>query len=117
MVVGPRFNQPGWRGGVGAVGRGSQGLSGQRTEITYLRPPERSGHDVSLEVDIRAGMDIEETVCRSHEVDVEKQGPARATVKLSPRDSIPNKDFVLRYRLAGGRTRSALLAHRDERGG
>jgi len=36
---------------------------------------------------------------------------------LSPLDRIPNKDFVLRYRVAGDRVKTALLTHRDERGG
>jgi Ca-activated chloride channel family protein len=39
------------------------------------------------------------------------------TVSLKPEDSIPNKDFVLRYRVAGERIKSGLLTHRDERGG
>jgi Ca-activated chloride channel family protein len=47
MVVGPRFNPPGTSQGVGAAGRGHRGVSGQRTEVSYLAPSERSGH-VSL---------------------------------------------------------------------
>jgi Ca-activated chloride channel family protein len=43
--------------------------------------------------------------------------PEKATVVLSPLDTIPNKDFVLRYKVAGKAIKSALLAHRDERGG
>src|SRR6266699_3020867 len=60
MVVGPRFNPPqGASGvspeaeagtrpgsksdGVGAVARGQHGASGQRTEVQYLNPTERSG--------------------------------------------------------------------------
>jgi Ca-activated chloride channel family protein len=39
------------------------------------------------------------------------------TVALNPADSLPNKDFVLRYRVAGQRIKSSLLTHRDERGG
>jgi Ca-activated chloride channel homolog len=56
MVVGPRFNPPGSTKGVGAVGRGATGASGQSTEVTYLRPGERSGHDIALEVEIDAGV-------------------------------------------------------------
>ncbi|MHC4500069.1 MAG: VIT domain-containing protein, partial [Planctomycetota bacterium] len=34
MVVGPRFNPPGYTDGVGAVGRGKAGISGQKTEVS-----------------------------------------------------------------------------------
>src|SRR3954470_2523601 len=59
MVVGPRFNPPGSKEGVGAVARGRQGHSGQKTEVSYLRPRERSGHDIVLEVELDAGVSIE----------------------------------------------------------
>jgi len=38
MVVGPRFNPPGCTDGVGAVARGKGGISGQKTEVQYLKP-------------------------------------------------------------------------------
>jgi Ca-activated chloride channel homolog len=117
MVVGPRFNPAGSRSGVGAIGRGRQGLSGQRTEVSYLRPSERSGHDISLQVELRPGMEIEETACRTHEVAVARRTPLHTTVDLGSGDAIPNKDFVLRYRLAGDHIKSSLLTHHDERGG
>ena len=39
------------------------------------------------------------------------------SVRLDKRDSIPNKDFVFRYRVAGQKIKSSLVTHRDERGG
>jgi Vault protein inter-alpha-trypsin domain len=66
MVVGPRFNPPGSSNGVGAVARGGYGRSGQSTEVQYLRPGERSGHDISLTVDIDAGMAIEAVSSPTH---------------------------------------------------
>ena len=117
MVVGPRFNPPGSTDGVGAVARGSRGASGQATEVQYLRPGERSGHDIALSVSIDAGTPIEQVACRSHVIEQRAAAPNRAKVTLSPRDAIPNKDFVLRYRPAGASVKSALLAHRDKRGG
>jgi Ca-activated chloride channel family protein len=117
MVVGPRFNPPGSTDGVGAVGRGKAGISGQRTEVQYLKPGERSGHDISLAVDINAGVAIEQVACSSHVVSKNSAAPERHTVKLSSLESIPNKDFVLRYKVAGRTVKSALVTHRDERGG
>jgi len=117
MVVGPRFNPPGLTSGVGAVARGATGLSGQSTEVHYLRPNERTGHDISLKVEVDAGVPIEEFECKTHQVASEAVSPAHLTVSLNPADSLPNKDFVLRYRVAGQRIKSSLLTHRDERGG
>ncbi|HUT28441.1 MAG TPA: VIT domain-containing protein [Sedimentisphaerales bacterium] len=117
MVVGPRFNPPCYKNGVGAVGRGKAGISGQKTEVQYLKPHERSGHDISVAVDIDAGVAIEEVVCPSHAITNSRVNPEKRTIKLSSLDTIPNKDFVLRYKVAGKRVKSALVTHRDERGG
>jgi Ca-activated chloride channel family protein len=117
MVVGPRFNPAGSADGIGAVGRGKRGASGQKTEIQYLKPDERSGHDISLAVEIDAGVPIEKIVCNSHAIKNSKVNSHTRTVRLNPNDSIPNKDFVLRYQVAGKRVKSALVTHRDQRGG
>ena len=113
MVVGPRFNPPGSTDGVGAVGQGSRGASGQRTEVQYLRPGQRSGHDIALSVTLDAGVPLEGVECGSHKVSVNRTGPSKAQVALDPADRIPNKDFVLRYKVAGDRVKGTLVAHRD----
>lgn len=117
MVVGPRFNPPGSTDGIGAVGRGKSGISGQSTEVQYLKPGERSGHDIALQLDIDAGVPIEEISCKSHVIEKTDVDLYSRVVKLSPRDSIPNKDFVLRFKVAGERIKSTLVTHRGERGG
>lgn len=117
MVVGPRFNPPDWTNGVGDVSRERSGASGQKTEVAYLHSGERSGHDISLAVDIHAGVEIEETLCRSHRIVLTKPSFDHAAITLDATDSIPNQDFVLRYRVAGDRIKSGLVAQRDERGG
>jgi Ca-activated chloride channel family protein len=117
MVVGPRFNPPGSTDGVGAVARGRQGISGQSTEVQYLTPGERSGHDISLALDIDAGVEIEKVVSNSHVIDVDRVGRSRVLVALGENDRIPNKDFVLRYKVAGDRLKTAMMTHRSENGG
>src|SRR5439155_20852716 len=134
MVVGPRFNPPNpasgaspegeptqnaasTGGGIGAVARGQHGISGQRTEVQYLKPGERSGHDITLTVDVDAGVAVEESVCQTHNASKETVSADRFVVALNPNDRIPNKDFVLRYRVAGEQIKSSLLTYRDERGG
>ena len=116
-VVGPRFNPPGTTNGIGAVARGAHGKSGQSTEVQYLKPGERSGHDIALKLDVNAGVAIEETECATHVVSEEAPSAERLVVTLSPNDRIPNKDFVFRFRVAGAQMKSGLLTSRDERGG
>ena len=117
MVVGPRFNPPGQTDGVGAVARGKRGSSGQKTEVQYLAPDERSGHDIALSVEIDAGVAIEDVVCVNHVVRKTTADDTKMTVEIAALDSIPNKDFVLRYKVAGARIKTALFTHQDERGG
>ena len=117
MVVGPRFNPPGMTNGIGAAARANAGVSGQKTEIQYLKPGERSGHDISLQLDVDAGVKIEEFRCVTHDVSHESPAPERLRIALKPKDSLPNRDFVLRYRVAGEEIKSDLLTYRDARGG
>jgi Ca-activated chloride channel family protein len=118
MVVGPRFNPPGYSSGIGAKAHGSAvGSSGQKTEVSYLKPNERSGHDISLSLDIDAGVKVEDLKSINHKVQVERSNGNRARVILASSDSIPNKDFVLRYKVAGKTVKSALMAQRDEKNG
>ena len=117
MVVGQRFNPPGSKNGLGAAARGSAGASGQTKEVAYLRPGERSGHDISLSVDLDGGMPVEEIVSRSHRIRTDRRSPEHAVVSIDAADSLPNKDFVLRYRLAGDAIKSGFITHHDQRGG
>lgn len=117
MVVGPRFNPAGSADGLGAVARGKSGASGQATEVQYLAPGERSGHDIAVSVHIDAGVEVEDVQCRSHVIDVDRTSDAVAEVTLAASDTIPNKDFVLRYKVAGETVKSAMITHHDQRGG
>ncbi len=116
MVVGPRFNPPG-ADGIGAAPRGQHGSSGQATEVQYLPPGERSGHDIGLRVDLDAGMAITAITSPTHVIETTAPSPSRRRVVLHRADRVPNKDFVLRYRLAGDAVKSAFLTHTDTRGG
>jgi Ca-activated chloride channel family protein len=117
MVVGPRFNPPGFTEGVGAVGYGSEGISGQATEVSYLKPGQRNGHDISLSLNIDAGVAIEGIKSTNHAVEKRFVSDREVEIELSRHDSIPNKDFVVRYKVAGRQIKSALVTHTDERGG
>jgi len=76
-----------------------------------LKPGHRNGHDVSLALRLDAGVLIQDLKVVNHQAEISRQGDRRAEVKLSPADSIPNKDFVLRYHVVGKKPEMALLAH------
>ena len=129
MVVGPRFNPPGSYGGVGAAPASGLRRSGQPTDVHYLKPGSRSGHDIALELDVNAGVAVEEIDCRTHKIQMMRgaevaagkrisvKGSDTFSAKLDATDTIPNKDFVLRFRVAGKTMKSAMLTHEDHRGG
>ncbi|MBN1770344.1 MAG: VWA domain-containing protein, partial [Deltaproteobacteria bacterium] len=82
-----------------------------------LRPGERSGHDIGLTVTLDAGLPLADLRSAAHEVDIVEETYARRVIRLRAADSIPNKDFVLRWNVAGEETRLGLLTHRGEQGG
>jgi len=77
----------------------------------------RAGHDVSLEVTVDAGVPIGNVVSPTHPIDVLWASGSSATVRLKDQQTIPNKDFVLRYESASGTIQDGVLAHRSAKGG
>ncbi len=77
----------------------------------------RCGHDISLSVDVDAGVPISKLTSRAHKVTITRDGEAGATVKLDRGDSVPNKDFVLNVATAGDQPEIGLLAHHNGKSG
>jgi Ca-activated chloride channel family protein len=82
-----------------------------------MPPGVRAGHDISIEVNIDAGVPLVGFVSKTHEIDALQPGIGKAIVRLRDQATIPNKDFVLKYQVAGNQIEDALLIHRDSRGG
>ena len=80
-------------------------------------PGTRSGHDIMITVDLDAGVPVVDLESVNHAVEIERHGARAASIRLRPSDTIPNKDFVLRYRVAGAGPEFGVLAHRDAGGG
>jgi Ca-activated chloride channel family protein len=118
MVVGPRFNPPGYSNGIAPVSRQTPpGMSSQKTAVPYLAPDERSGHDISLAVELNAGVPLDHVDCRNHNVTMDQATPGKTVITLNEANSIPNRDFVLRFQLAGKGVKQALIAQQTEHGG
>ena len=111
-VVGPRFNPPGHPDPVHAEAR-SKPAKTDGVTATYLRPGERSAHDLSIQVEVDAGVSIEE-IRSTHDIATDWHSPNRASIELAAVTTIPNRDFLLEYRVAGDTIKSNLLTHFDE---
>lgn len=89
-----------------------------RGEATSSAPVAgRSGHDISLALDIDAGLPIQRIDCASHDVAIQSESASKRRVTLAQRDEIPNRDFVCRWTVAGAETQFGVLAHRGDLGG
>ncbi|MHC4858466.1 MAG: VIT and vWA domain-containing protein [Planctomycetota bacterium] len=104
MVVGPRY-----------IPRNVK--DAEKISPPPLKPGERTGHDISLSVEIRGGLPLHSLVSESHETWVAEHEDGGATVTIAKKDAIPNKDFLLSWSLAAEVPEAAVLAHRGEVGG
>ena len=117
MVVGPRYI-PG-----NSVGKQSGGFSPDTTQvpdaskITPLPALTRAGHDISISVKLDAGVPVESVQSKSHEIESAMRSASSYEVKLKDEETIPNKDFILRYDVAGKKIEDAVLTHRGGKGG
>lgn len=120
MVVGPRYIPGNATGQENSGGRSPD--TDRVPDASRITPPVaakgmRAGHDISVSVNLDAGVPLDGFKSMTHVVETNQTDAARATVKLKNQNEIPNKDFVLKYDVAGRKTADALLTHRDERGG
>ena len=76
-----------------------------------LMPGYRTGHDISLSVSLEAGVPVGDIKIVNHKATLKRIGASGAMVEISPADSIPNKDFVIKYPVVGEKPEMAVLAH------
>jgi Ca-activated chloride channel homolog len=113
MVVGPRY-VPG--NATGAQGNGFAPDTDRvpdASRITPKPPPPgmRAGHDISIDVVLDAAVPLDAINAKTHEVLLERPDIRRAHISLKDQETIPNKDFILRYDVAGQKISDALLTH------
>ncbi len=118
MVVAPRYI-PGQPVGRGNVGRGWADDTDQvpdASKITpqYIPPGMRAGHDIDVTVKIDAGLPIQAITGVTHELATHQTSETTATVSLKNGPVIPNKDFVLEYKVGGQNTMLAAMTHKGE---
>jgi Ca-activated chloride channel family protein len=75
-------------------------------------PPER----VSIAVDLESALPIGEVASATHALSITGEG-GRRRIALARGRTVDNRDFTLRYTLAGGAVQTGALTHADARGG
>jgi Ca-activated chloride channel family protein len=98
-VVGPRYASP------------RDGNKGNAfVEIPYLREGQKPTSELHITARIAAGLPIYDLSCPSHQISPQWQSNGAAQLTLDDSDPFQgNRDFVLRYRLAGDQIASGLM--------
>lgn len=110
MVVGPRY-VPGAPLAGASQGTGTLPDTDRVDDASRISPPlERTGRDISVEVRLETGAVIEELWSVSHALQAERSSSSRAVVTLDEADRVPNKDFILRWKVSGSETRAAVVS-------
>jgi Ca-activated chloride channel family protein len=102
-VVPPGFYPP--------VSSGPQAVVTDADKITppIALPGTRAGHDISLRVNLDAGLPIQDVRSELHPISISRDGPTRAVINLENEATLPNKDFILHYSVAGSQMQSGAL--------
>lgn len=112
MVVGPRF-VPGQPTGAVTTGTGTASDTMAVPDASRISPPvaknTRAGHDISIRVEIEAGVPMNWVNCPTHDIDCDYPTGNSAVVTLRDQEAIPNKDFLIKYEVASDQIRSGLI--------
>ncbi|MEW6126270.1 MAG: VIT and VWA domain-containing protein [Acidobacteriota bacterium] len=119
MVVGPRYipGTPTGKQGGGFAPDTDRVPDASRITPPVAAPNTRAGHDISIEVKLDAGVPIDNIKSTLHDVDIDKRDAHTASITLRSKNEIPNKDFILKYDVAGRKIEDALMTHRGAQGG
>ena len=106
-VVGPRYSPEAVNEILGPGG-------GER--IPHLHEGEDPNYTYAIEMTLAAGLPIQAYDCPTHEVIVEKDTSDELRLTLDPAGGFGgNRDFILRYQLAGQQVESGLLLYEGEK--
>jgi Ca-activated chloride channel homolog len=105
-VVGPRYSSP---------SDTSASKEDGSVKTPYTRQGEQPLSALHITARVSAGVPIQDLSCTSHQIFPQWQSPAIAQLTLDDSDPFQgNRDFVLRYRLAGDKIASGLLLFQGE---
>lgn len=85
-------------------------LTGGSTSVNTVTSGKRSGHDISINVSVDAGLPIRKLSSPLHPIITHQPNQNSAMVSLRQAATIPNRDFVLNINVAKERISSGYLA-------
>ena len=112
MVVGPRYITG---TAIDSKGNTNQVPDASRINPPVLKPEMRSGNDITVSLQIDAGVPIRNLYSTSHRIDVQNSGET-VQLKLATGDNIPNKDLIVRYKISSDRTQPTILTTTTDQG-
>ena len=105
-VVGPRYSNQ-----LAADAPGSE----KWVQNPYLHEGEAAPYGFDIKVNLSAGLPIQKVSCGTHKTDISYEGKTVARVLLHTSEKGGgNRDFILKYRLAGEQIASGLLLYEGE---
>ena len=106
-VVGPRYSNQ----------SAETALPSQKwVENPYFHQGESPTYTFDLTTNLATGLPIQHIASTSHKVAIQYDAPSRASIKLDPSEkSGGNRDFILKYQLAGNKVQSGLLLFEGEK--
>ena len=106
-VVGPRYSNQ----------SAETALPSQKwVENPYSHQGESPAYTFDLTTNLATGLPIQHIASTSHKVAIQYDAPSRASIKLDPSEkSGGNRDFILKYQLAGNKVQSGLLLFEGEK--
>jgi Ca-activated chloride channel homolog len=73
-------------------------------------------YEFDIKVSLSTGILLKDITCPSHKTDIVFKGKGKADVTLSPSEAYAgNRDFILKYRLAGQQIESGVLLYQGEK--
>jgi len=106
-VVGPRY---------AGDQRGNDPVSEDWVANPYLHEGEKPLNTFDINVHIHAGIPIRDIICETHKTDINYESQSIAAVQLdSSEKQGGNRDFILKYRLAGDKIETGMLLYPGEK--
>lgn len=97
-TIGARFSPPNMKDAANLLVQDTLGL--------------RNGRDISISLNVNAGVPIRSISSKLHSVELERPFPNKASLRLKNEDAIPNRDFVARWNVSSNSIQSGYLVHK-----
>ncbi|MBA3859457.1 MAG: hypothetical protein C0507_21340 [Cyanobacteria bacterium PR.3.49] len=90
---------------------------GNRINPPVVPPGYRSGHDISISVDLDSGVPNRDIKSMLHQVNVQYLNEHNSHISLTDKTAIPNRDFELSWNVCDGAIRSGCMPHKEGKDG